>query len=443
MQLKQAKHDASASAKTQKVKNIGSALAAATCALLGKPASAEAITDGWQIDTALLYYGETDRVTAVEAVIAAQKDLGDELVFSGKLVIDTLSGASASGAVAQPTVQTFTRPSGNGQYQTAPGDVPLDDTFRDTRLQLNGQWTKPVWQDMRISGGVHLSKEYDYLSLGVNASLARDFNKNNTTVSGGLSYSYDNIDPEGGRPVPLSSMVVNVGQFANEEDFRNAFNHTRLAGSDNKTTTDLLFGLTQVLNRRLIMQFNYGFSVVKGYTTDPFKVLSVVNQQGLTQELVYENRPDERTKHNFYWQTKYAMDSGVADISYRFASDDWEIDSHTIDSRLRFNLSDTNYIQSHFRYYQQSAAEFYQPFLLEDQPLPQFASADYRLGEMTAYTLGIKYGMTLDKGNELAFRLEYYQQDPKNAAGIAPGALQELDLYPSVKAIIAQVSYSF
>lgn len=443
MQLDQANLNKTVKIESKKMKNISSALAAATCALLGTPAMAETTGEGWQIDTALLYYGETDRVSAAEAVIAAQKDFGDEHIFSGKLVIDALTGASASGAVVQPNVQTFTRPSGNGQYQINAGDVPLDDTFHDTRVQINGQWTQPLWDNVRGSTGIHLSKEYDYLSVGLNGSLARDFNQKNTTLSAGLSYSYDTIDPEGGRPVALSSMVIDQGQFATEEDYRAAFDATRLDGSDSKTTTDLLFGLTQVINRRMIMQFNYGYSVVDGYTTDPFKVLSVVNPQGLTQDLVYEGRPDKRTKHNFYWQTKYAMDSGVADISYRFATDDWEIDSHTIDSRLRFNLTDNSYIQPHFRYYQQSAAEFYQPFLTDDQPLPQFASADYRLGEMTAYTVGLKYGMQLDNGHELAFRLEYYQQDPKNAGTAERGVLQELDLYPSVKAVIAQVSYSF
>jgi hypothetical protein len=428
---------------SNKPKNISALLAAATCSLLGGQAMADTDAQAWKIDTALLYYGETDRVSAVEGAVSAKKDFGDERIFSGKLVIDTLTGASASGAVAQPTIQTFTRPSGNGQYTIAAGDTPLDDTFKDTRVQIEAQWTQPLWDDMRGSTGVHLSKEYDYLSIAFNGSLARDFNQKNTTLSAGLSYALDTIDPEGGRPVPFSAMVIDQGQFVDEDAYQTAFDLTRQEGTDDKTTTDILLGVTQIINRRMLMQFNYGYSLSDGYHTDPFKVLSVVNDQGLTQQLVHENRPDERSRHSFYWQTKYAMDNGVADVSYRYATDDWEIDSHTIDSRLRFNLSQDSYIQPHFRYYQQSAAEFYQPFLLDNIPLPQFASADYRLGEMIAYTLGIKYGMTLNDGNELGFRLEYYQQDPKDAGFSEPGVLQEQDLYPSVKAIIAQVSYSF
>jgi hypothetical protein len=429
--------------KPNKMVNVNTALAAATCALLGASPIAHAEEGVWEMNTALLYYGETDRVTAVEGVFSAKKDFGDEHIFSGKLVVDSLTGASASGAVAQPNAQTFTRPSGNGQYVIQAGDIPLDDTFHDTRVQLEAQWTQPIWDSMRGSTGVHLSKEYDYLSIAVNGSLAKDFNQKNTTISAGLSLAYDTIDPEGGRPVAFSAMVIDQGQFASEEAYQAAFDATRQTDTDDKTTIDLMLGVTQIINRRMLMQFNYGLSMSDGYHTDPFKVLSVVDEQGLTQSLVHENRPSERTRHSFYWQTKYALDNGVADISYRYATDDWEINSHTIDSRLRFNLSDSTYIQPHFRYYQQAAAEFYQPFLLEGTTLPTFASADYRLGEMTAYTLGLKYGMKMPSGNEWGFRLEYYQQDPKNAGFEAPGALQQLDLYPSVKAVIAQVSYSF
>ncbi|KXI30345.1 DUF3570 domain-containing protein [Paraglaciecola hydrolytica] len=425
--------------------NISAVLATATCALLGVTAAqAEENTELWKFDTALMYYGETDRVTAVEGVIAATKDFGDEHIFSGKLTIDGLTGASATGAVAQPTAQTFTRPSGNGNYEIAAGETPLDDTFHDTRLQLNAQWTQPIAQDLRASGGLQFSNEYDYLSFALNGSLAYDLNQKNTTLSLGLSYALDTIKPEGGIPLALATVAFNPNpEQEDSTEFEDNYNSTRATDSDSKNTLDVMLGLTQVINRRLLMQFNYGLSTVDGYTNDPFKYLSVVDEQGLTQSLVYENRPDTRTRHSFYWQTKYAMDFGVADISYRFATDDWKIDSHTIDSRLRINLSDTTYIQPHFRYYQQAAAEFFQPFMQEGETLPEFASADYRLGEMTAYTLGLKYGMELDNGDELSFRLEYYQQSPKNAGFDEPGVLQDMELYPTVKAVIAQVSYRF
>ncbi|WJG09268.1 DUF3570 domain-containing protein [Aliiglaciecola sp. LCG003] len=423
--------------------NVTALLAAASCALLGTTVQADENAEKWQFDTAILYYGESDRVQLVEGVFNAKKDFGDENIFNGKMVIDTLTGASASGAVAQPGVQTFTRPSGNASYTVSAGETPLDDTFRDTRVQLSGQWTQPLAENMRASTGLQVSKEYDYLSIVGNGSLAYDFNKKNTTLSAGISYALDTIDPVGGAPVDFTSMIIDRGQYATDEAYRQDFDATRTSGSQDKDTIDLLLGVTQIINKRMLMQLNYSFSTSDGYHNDPYKVLSVVNQQGLTQDILHESRPTERSKHSVYLQSKYALDSGVVDVSYRFATDDWDINSHTLDTRFRYNLSETSYIQPHFRYYQQTEADFYSPFLIEGAPLPEFASADYRLGEMSAITLGLKYGMQLQNGHELAFRIEYYQQDSDNAGFDAPGALANLELYPSVKAVIAQVSYSF
>jgi hypothetical protein len=152
--------------------NIKTALTVATLALLGGTDIASAKTasstdeDSWDFDTAFLFYSETDRVSAGEAIFNAKKTFEDDEILNLKVTIDSLTGASANGAVAQPTVQTFTRPSGNGQYTVAADDTQLDDTFRDTRVQLNAQWTQLVAENLTASGGGHLSKEYDYLSLG-------------------------------------------------------------------------------------------------------------------------------------------------------------------------------------------------------------------------------------------------------------------------------------
>jgi hypothetical protein len=411
--------------------NVATALASATLALLGQTqVNAEEVLEGWEFDTAILYYGEVDRVSLAEGVINASKTFDDDSIFTTKLVLDTLTGASANGAVAQPSVQTFSRPSGKSNYSVAANETPLDDTFKDTRIQVSSSWMQPFGNNWRGTVSGNFSNEYDYQSIGVSGLLERDFYQRNTTLSAGLSYQYDTIDPVGGKPTAFASMSLD-----GVDDSKN--------GSDNKSTLDMIFGVTQVINRRMLMQFNYSLSLVDGYTTDPYKYLSVVNDNGYSQDIISEGRPDSRTKHSFYVQTKYALDKGVFDISYRYATDDWDINSHTLDSRFRFDLGNNNYIQPHLRYYQQTAADFYQPFLLEDAALPQFASADYRVGEMSAYTVGLKYGQKLANNHEWGVRLEYYQQTPKNSGVSEPGVLQEIDLYPSIKALILQLNYSF
>ena len=438
--------------KTEKT-NIKAALTLATAALLGTSNLAQANTvspastkeSTWDFDSAFLFYSEVDRVSAGEAIFNAKKTFANDEVLNLKVTIDALTGASASGAVAQPDVQTFTRPSGNGQYTIAPGDTPLDDTFHDTRVQFNGQWTQPIAPNYTASGGVHISKEYDYLSLGINGNLAFDFDRKNSTFSAGFSYFQDTFTPEGGIPKAFSSMLL-IGD-SRSANWDENFAKTRMGSEDDKTTTDILLGFTQVINRRMITQFNYSYSMVDGYLTDPFKVISVVNSGGVTQDYIYESRPDSRIKQSIFAQSLYHFDSAVLDVSYRYMWDDWEITSHTIDTRFRIPLGDAlgteSYLQPHFRFYQQNAAEFYQPFLIDGATLPTYASADYRIGEMSTFTVGLKYGLLVNNGHDLSFRLEYYRQAPTDGGFDAPGVLNEVDLYPTIDAIIAQVTYSF
>jgi hypothetical protein len=428
-----------------KKNNIASALALASLSLIGQNSYAsepEASDDDWNVDAAVMYYGEQDRVQAVEAIGNVQKAFGDTSLLDMKIVVDGLTGASASGAVAQDQAQTFTRPSGNGEYVIAAGDTPLDDTFHDTRVQLSANWSETLSTQWKVNGGLYGSKEFDYMSLGGNAGIERGFNKDNTTLALSGSYTFDTIDPISGRPVPLSAMALRQ-DYDTEAEFQNAFDQTRNTGSDDKQTADILLSVTQVLNTHWLFQANYGLSSVSGYLTDPYKILSEVDSSGTTQTYRYENRPDSRLKHSFYMMTKGALDSGVVDLSYRYSTDDWDLNSHTLETHYRYYFSGSVYAQIHLRYYQQQAANFYQPFLVEGEPLPEYASADYRIGDMTTYTLGLKFGQRLSGGHELSYRLEYYQQNPENNGTELMGQLQHQDLFPSVKAVLAQFSYSF
>ncbi|WP_144220108.1 DUF3570 domain-containing protein [Shewanella algae] len=439
--------------------NIAAALTLASSSLLTSGAtyaadnnlsfpdnSADKATD-WQLEAALMFYGEQDRVTTLEGVLLAKGEFDDSSGLDIKLVFDSLSGASATGAVVQQQSQTLTRPSGNGEYQIAAGEQVLDDSFDDKRLQLSAAWYKLFENNWQLAGGVYGSREYDYTSLGVNGALEHSFNKNNSTASLALAYGLDTIDPVGGRPLPLATMARRV-DYDSEAAFRQAFEASREGGSDHKQTLDLLLGFTQVLNRRWLLQGNYGFSLVKGYQTDPYKVLSLVNNLGVTQSYLYESRPDSRQKQSLFLLLKGALDRGVLDLSWRYTFDDWQLDSHTLESHFRHYFSDGFYGQLHLRYYRQSAASFYRPLLLQNEGSisgysAEFASADHRLGELQAYTVGVKLGHKLGEGRELSYRLEYYQQQSENNGTLLPGELGNMQLFPRLRAVIAQLSYRF
>ncbi len=149
------------------------------CGLLGVSGGTARATE---LRTAAMGYTEPGRVSAFEAIgdLTHQDDQGRSVHF--RLVYDALTGASANGATPSAHVQSFTRPSGQGTYTAPAGDTPLDDTFKDTRIALSGSGTVNLGRLSTATGGLYVSTEHDYTSLGANASLTRDFNKRNTTL---------------------------------------------------------------------------------------------------------------------------------------------------------------------------------------------------------------------------------------------------------------------
>jgi hypothetical protein len=122
--------------------------------------------------------------------------------------------------------------------------------------------------------------------------------------------------------------------------------------------------------------------------------------------------------------------------------DDFGITSNTLEARYRWNRTSVDYLEPVVRYYQQSAADFYRTFLVQGDVVPQFASADYRLADMDAVTIGAKYDRRLASRRELSVRLEYYRQTP-DPQGAAFGALSAVQLVPTTTAVIAQFGYKF
>jgi len=385
-----------------------------------------------EVSTAVMGYTEPDRVSCFEAVVDANHTFDDGKIGNFRIVYDALSGASANGATPASGPQIFTSPSGRGRYTVEAGTTPLDPTFHDARVAVSGGGTLPVGRLGAWSAGLYGSAEHDYASLGANTTLTRDFDKRNTTVALRAAFFHDTINPEGGRPVPLAAMPPSGSILP------------RLEGDGTKEVLDLGLGVTQVLTPKTVLHLNYTHSRVRGYQTDPYKILSRVDDAtGEPVEYLYEHRPDRRGKDILFGRLVRSLGGDVVQLSYRFMYDDWAIDSHALEARYRWNLGDRAYLQPHVRWYTQKAADFYRRFLLDGRAVPEHATADYRLGAMDTWTWGLKYGRTLEDGRELTVSLSYYLQTGESFPAEAVGVLRNYDLFPDVSAVYLQVGYTF
>jgi uncharacterized protein DUF3570 len=421
-------------------------LMAASCALLGAGAASSQEThmappdsgllEDWSVDSALAYYHENGRIQAIEPVVDIAKIFADGQALNLDVTFDALSGASPNGALTSHAVQTFASPSGKPQHQymTAPGQLPVDQNYHDDRIAVGGNWAVPITRMDQVSVGGKVSAEDDFFSATLNAAIAHDFNEKNTTLSFGIYDEFDSIHPIGGAPVPGS-------------DYELAEKQT---GGKTKNGVGVLLGATQVMSRNWLSAFNISIDRFHGYLNDPYKFTSIVNGAGGTTGYEYESRPDQRTRKSAYWENRVAWSSQVSTaLSLRYMSDDWGVRSDTAQLHVRWTLPNRDrYIEPTIRWYRQTAADFYMPFILNsDKPSTAYEASDSRLGAFHALTYGVKYAQKLPglggrSESEFSIRAEYYQQSFDERVPL-PMGLQGLDLYPGLKAILVQIGWRF
>lgn len=405
-------------------------LRAATCSLLAVTAgtvSAANFGTKWTVEGASLVYAEAKRTTVFEPLLVIKRDFGDGQTLQGKFVFDAMTGASPTGAAATNKVQTFTTPSGQ-RHQTATGEVPTRD-FQDQRGSMDLSWTKPLSRRFRSELGGHLSAETDYKSTGLTATMLGDFNQKLTTISIGGGYNSDQIDAVGGVPTGLARV--------------NPDNPVEKTMS--KKIADGMIGLTQVLTPRWLAQVNYSYADEKGYLTEPYKMISLVDSvtgEQRSGDYVYEKRPDARVRQSVFFSSAYHFGKDILHLSYRNYWDDWGIRSNTFDIKYDLEISDKVFLEPHWRTYLQSAADFYVYSLPRGALLPDYATSDYRFGDLTTQTIGFKIGVKTAELQQFTARIEYMRQSRNEYPNEAIGVQKDYSMFPPLDILILQVGYA-
>jgi hypothetical protein len=237
------------------------------------------------------------------------------------------------------------------------------------------------------------------------------------------------LQPIGGAPVPGSDYSLAAKK-----------------GHEKKNGAGVLLGLTQVITRNWLSEFNVSVDRFKGYLNDPYKITSIIDGAGGTTGYEYESRPDERTRKSAFWENRFAWSGQTSSaLSLRYMRDDWGIRSDTAQLHVHWSTSNRDrYVEPNFRWYRQTAADFYTPFILDtDAPAIRHEASDSRLGAFHAFTYAQKLpGLGSRADSEFSVRAEYYQQT-FDARATVPAALQGLDLFPALKAVLVQVGWRF
>ncbi|MEI8139818.1 MAG: DUF3570 domain-containing protein [bacterium] len=292
----------------------------------------------------------------------------------------TSSPAASSGSAAASTTQPAAQPANSSR-------IPLAD-FSDTRWAFNIGLSKRMGNHTP-SIQASYSQESDYLSTGLSLQDTLDFNKKNTTLAFGGAYTHDALTPANGRP------------------------------SETKDSIDALLGISQVLTKTTVFTANLTLGQVSGFISDPYKLAEVNGR------LIYENRPDSKTKEIIYvglQQFITPLDASI-DLGFRYYTDSFGINAETLSLAWFQKINPHFIISPIIRYYTQTAADFYD---VRFSGAPEFYSSDYRISDLTSISYGVKFiwmptsKLTLDAGVE---RYEMSGNDGKTDEEMYPTAL--------------------
>lgn len=323
-----------------------------------------------QVDYRYEYYQEDDhRIQVLTHSLYFDVTLKEGLVaVTGELVHDAVSGATPNGA---PPPNQWYYPFG-AVGNTNDSSVPLQQ-MEDVRNAISLQ--SPVTLGIHtLTPQFAYSEESDYKSTGAALNYSLSLFEKNTTLTFGWAHTWDQV---------LDAQPVRQWQDKSGDDF--------------------LIGVNQLLSPKTVLGVNFTYGQSSGYLNDPYKFTFGVNDPQFFVDDPSggpEQRPTERDKYILRATVTQFITPANASIeaAYRFYHDTYDITAQTVELAWYQNIGRHVVVSPMFRYYYQTAANFYYEILPDTYATaPATFSPDYRLSELQSFTAGINVVVTATK----------------------------------------------
>ncbi|WP_396638514.1 DUF3570 domain-containing protein [Maribacter sp. R77961] len=369
------------------------------------------VLEATEINLLFSYYGQDGENAAVtggegtEQLTDATSTIVVKIPVNPDDVLTVDAGISAYTSASSSNVNPL---DGNPSNNTSPFSASSGASRQDVLAYFN-----PAYQHSSedrntiISANAYVSSEYDYFSVGFGAGYTRLFNEKNTEIGINANVFLDKWNPQ--YPIEL----------------RNGFADSRISGPGDYSTNFTAFE-NENRNSYAVSLF---FSQILGKRVQGSIFLDLVQQQGLLStpfQRVYfgdvadffiedfqladdvERLPESRFKIPIGARLNYfAGDRFVVRSYYRFYTDDWGITSHTANLEIPIKLSDAFTLYPSYRYYVQTAADYF--YTKEGATsILDFYTSDYDLSAYNAhqYGIGARYKDIFTKAKVFMFGLK-------------------------------------
>jgi hypothetical protein len=250
-----------------------------------------------------------------------------------------------------------------------------------------------------MSLAVTRSDESDYQAETSSVSISHDMFGDLTTVSLGYSVGNDDIGRNGDNE---------FGESLKRQNYR--------------------IGVSQILTKESILDFDWETITDEGYLSNPYRsyrYLDPLTESGYSFQA--ERYPSTRTSNALALRLKYYLPYRAAlSGEYRYFNDTWGISANNVEFAYTHPLQQDWVVDVRYRYYTQSAANFYsdlfsrvneQNYLARDKELSTFQS--HTIGFTVSYDFQPLKWQFIDNGSlNLSLDLIRFQYDDfRNISG--------------------------
>lgn len=257
----------------------------------------------------------------------------------------TIPGVSAppGSQEAIDAITTASRPIAGDAYQD----------YQKVRNELEGTLAR-----RGATVGYYHSVEADYLAHQVSVSYARDVRDDQLNLSVGSSYGWDDIEP--------------------------LENNRSTTAPDHKNTLHANAVATRVLTPESAVRVGVEFNRVEGLQHNPYRLVYA----GGTS--VPERHPDSRERSDAFVKFhQYLPNRSSLKADYRFYVDDWGVRSHELAGTLSQYVTRGLYAEYVYRWYTQTAAEFWRADYLSTSGVGGYLTGDYRMSPLSSSLFGV------------------------------------------------------
>ena len=295
----------------------------------------------------------------------------------------------------------FTAELGIDHYTSASSDKVDPQTissasYADNRIYPSIQWTmEDARKGRSVGAGFTFSNEFDYNSYGFNVNFTKKTKDRNGEFSAKLQAYLDQLSLI--YPIELRS---------------GGSSESGIQGHAGRDTYSGSFSWSQVINSQLQLMLEAELVYQTGYLGLPF------HRVYFTDGSVHvENLPSKRVKLPVGIRANYFIgDKFIVRSWYRIYHDDWGINSNAATIETVFKATPFFSITPYYRFYQQTAAEYFAPYR-EHSGVDPYYSSNYSYAKFSSHFFGAGFRIAPPQGvfniqrvNSLELRYGHYEK---------------------------------